>query len=269
LICVSSRRGVFKQVEVYHPRPEQISEFLIRLRPLDVLLVHGSPLRPAPCDAIGSEFEFQTTMVDLSLPESELWQRMHYDDWRRKLRKAERLGDRLVVRKNDSGARADFLAMHNRFVDQKGLRARPLTWARMAKFDGLYDVFTAYVDGKPFASKVTLRDEDEHRIEMLFAVNARLDGGIDHALVGCVNRYLFWHVMRHYKASGFVAYNFAGINPKELPTITRFKLSFGGEVVTLYDYVAAGRLARGAIRLRAAAHRLFQRAGVERRVWQI
>lgn len=244
-------------------------EFLTKLRPWDVLLVHGSPSRPPVCSAIGTETEFQTTTVDLSLPESKLWQRMHYDDWRRKVRKAERLADRLVVKKNVDNARADFLAMHNRFIGQKGMRARPLTWERMAKFDGLYDVFTAYVDGKPFASKLTLRDEDERRIEMLFAVSARLDGDVDSALVGCVNRYLFWHVMRHYKESGFTAYNFAGINPTELPTITRFKLSFGGEVVTLYNYVAAGRVARNAIKLRAGIHNLLQRSGIERRVWQV
>jgi lipid II:glycine glycyltransferase (peptidoglycan interpeptide bridge formation enzyme) len=75
--------------------------------------------------------------------------------------------------------------------------------------------------------------------------------------------------MRHYKASGFSAYNFAGINPKDLPSITRFKLSFGGEVVTLYDYMAAGQLALGAIRLREAARWTFQWVGVKRRVRQI
>jgi hypothetical protein len=87
--------------------------------------------------------------------------------------------------------------------------------------------------------------------------------------VGCVNRHLFWHVVRDYKTSGFSAYNFAGINPKDLPTVTRFKLGFGGYLATLYDYVAAGRVASGAIRLREVARSIFHRAGVRRRVRQI
>ena len=269
MICVTRQRGGVRRLEIYHPRPEQISLFMRALRPLDVILVRGSQTRLASYPAIVSERTTQTTTIDLSLSESELMRRMSYGDWRQKLRKAARLGERLEVRTNDTATCADFLDMYNRFVDRKGFGVRPLNWTRMAKFEGLYDVFAGYIDGKPLAAQLALRDEDERRIIMAFAVSVRLEGDADPALVGCVNRYLFWHVMRHYKGLGFLVYDFAGINREKVPTITRFKLSLGGEVVTLHDYVIAGWVARRVIKLREASRRLLDRSGFEQRVWSI
>jgi lipid II:glycine glycyltransferase (peptidoglycan interpeptide bridge formation enzyme) len=216
-----------------------------------------------------SEDVAQTSIINLLLPETELLRRMHPKSCRYMVRRAEKLGERVTVRSNDANARKDFIDIYNRFVDHKGFGVRTITWARMAKFEGLYDVFVAYIDSKPLSVQLVLRDRDEGWAMDMMSANEEPDGDESRTLIGLANRYLHWHIQRFYKQSGFALYDFGGIDPEKLPSITSFKLSFGGDVVTIYNYVITGSLARVAISLRELSHELLQRVGIERRVWQV
>jgi hypothetical protein len=277
VICVTMQRGVFKQLEVYHPRPEKILDLLNQMRTVDVILVRDCPIRLPSCSAILSEEATQDATIDLSQSEAELLRRMDATSCRYRIRRAEKLGQRLRLRTNDTTAREDFLLLYHRFIDQKyylgnqnGFRPRPLTWARMQKFEGLYDVSVAYIDDKPLAAHIHLRDENERRVTELMAPNVRLDQGADKILVGLASYYLKWQLICHYKKQDFMTYSLGRMDPNNVvASIASFKRSFGAEAVALYDYLLAGPLARGAFRLRNSARRMLQKAGIVQRVWNI
>jgi lipid II:glycine glycyltransferase (peptidoglycan interpeptide bridge formation enzyme) len=59
-------------------------------------------------------------------------------------------------------------------------------------------------------------------------------------LSGYLNRYLHWYAIKKFKSENFKIYDFGGINldrNSETYGITKFKLSFGGEIIKQYDYI--------------------------------
>ncbi len=54
---------------------------------------------------------------------------------------------------------------------------------------------------------------------------------------GYANKYLHYRDIITFKEMGFAEYDWGGINEEQVPGITKFKLGFGGEVVTVYNYV--------------------------------
>jgi hypothetical protein len=235
---------------------------------MEIILLRGSPVRVASSSAIIRAEQNQTVAVDLSLPIPELLQRMR-KDCRSTVQRGETLRERIQLRINETAARNDFLNLYNRFVEQKSFGARPLTAARMKRIDRIGGIFVIYADGKPLAAQLVLRDEDERRANSVIAISARLDHDADLRLLGVATRYLDWQLMCLYKRAGFTTYDFCGFDIENLPSVSRFKLSFGGDVLTVYDYVIAGLAARPAVKIRELARGMLHRVGFEPRVWQI
>ncbi len=196
---------------------------------------------------------FQTLLIDLTLPEPELWRRVHRRD-RTVINKARRLGCRVLMNEQTDAARA----LINAFMQRRRFRP-PLSDAEWNHLREHCDVFLAEYDGRPWAAAIVLLDPP-HRSRLLYAATAdRADPGY-RSLVGPFNRYLFWQQFTHYQARGMRWYDLGGLEldpTSPFHSISRFKLTFGGTVVTEHKLRLAGNplvrsLLRGAAAIRTA-----------------
>jgi hypothetical protein len=157
---------------------------------------------------------------------------------RYKVRRAEKMRDRFEIVMNTNAACADFRDLYNGFARAKGR----LPLLKQPRLDGYLphaDIFMLYFEGQPTCGRLILRDEESQAVLMAFSATRRLEQGADTITIGILNRYLHWHELRTYQAVGMKRYDFGGAGAS-YPSVTHFKLSFGGEVGTLNYRAYAG-----------------------------
>ena len=205
---------------------------------------------------------FPTLLVDLARPEAELWRGVHPRD-RSNINKARRLACRMLMNEQTDVV----LALVNAFIRRRRFR-RPLSAVEWAHLLERCDTFLVEHDGRAWAAAIVLLDPPR-RARLLFgATMDRTDPQV-RGLVGPLNRYLFWQQFMHYKARGICAYDFGGLEfdpASPLHSISRFKMSFGGTVVTDHKLRLAGNpvvrsVLRGATCLRTAWQARLRPAG--------
>jgi hypothetical protein len=231
------RFGILRCIEVYFAREDQLTELVRNLGPLDLL--YGFSRVPLSAEGIRPLVQNQrkTTLVDLSNGQEAIWAELHAN-CRYKVRRAAKIDDRFAIAMNTEAACADFRQLYNHFAQAKG--KLPLLTARgLQSYLPQADVFTLYYEGRPTCGRLVLRDEESRMALMLYSATRRLEPGADTITIGLLNRYLHWHEMKTYQAAGMYGYDFGGAGDA-YPSVTRFKLSFGGEVSVLHYCVYAG-----------------------------
>lgn len=171
---------------------------------------------------------FDTLLIDLSVSETDLWSRLDAKSCRYEIKKVQKIG--CCVSVNEHGEQA--LEFVNAFFRRHKFR-RPMSSAAWQRNLEHGDVFTARHEGRILAAHLVLVDPPL-RARLLVGATARLEPGIQPALRGGVNRYLHWFELNHYKAKGIGCFDFGGVDldrTSPLYSITRFKLSFGGDIV--------------------------------------
>jgi len=160
---------------------------------------------------------------------------------------------------NDGGEQA--FELINRFIQLRDYR-RPISAREWHSCLQHGDVFTARHEGRILAAHLVLVDRP-FRARLLFGATARLEGRVQQTLMGGVNRYLHWFEFKYYRAAGILCYDLGGVELDEkspLYSITRFKLSFGGEIVKQNILrLAANPALRLALRQLARAKQLGER----------
>jgi len=238
--------------KVFFPSGEQLAGLVRNLRTFDVLRVFSSPtvfsngIRPI------SENVLRTIFVDLCKGQEAIYAGMH-TNCRYKVRRAEKMSDRIDIVMNTEAARSDFLALYKDFARSKG-QIPVLKPQRFSEYLPHADVFMLYFEGQPTCGRLVLRDEESRSAMMLYSGTRRLDEGADTITVGLLNRYLYWHEMKTYQAAGMKKYDFGGAGTMN-PQLTQFKLSFGGDFLTYHYcvYTGTARIAWG------LAHSLYTR----------
>jgi hypothetical protein len=244
--------GMIRYRRVFFPRHDQLIQLVEQLRAFDLLRVFSDhPASPSTIRPI-ARGKGLTTFVDLSKGQDAIYAGMHMN-CRYKVRRAHKMRDRIDIVINTEMARSDFLALYNGFVRAK--RKMPvLTSQRLNEYLPHADVFMLYFDGQPTCGRLVLRDLESRIALMLHSATKRLDPGADTITVGLLNRYLHWHEMKTYEAAGMEKYDFGGAG-SATPSVTHFKRSFGGRLIT-FDYGFYAGTARTAWRF---AHSLYTR----------
>ena len=247
--------GVVRYLKVFLPREDQLATLAANMGGLDVLRVFSGP--PAVTSGVSAIAQgwAQTTVVDLSKDPEAIYAGMH-TNCRYKVRRAEKMRDRFEITMNTASTRTDFLALYNGFASSKG-KMPLLKRERFNEYLPHADVFMLYFDGRPTCGRLVLRDEESRTALMLYSGTRRFEEGADTITVGLLNRYLHWHEMKTYQAAGLLTYDFGGVGPgrDKVPSVSNFKMSFGGREVPLGLYLYAGS-ARTVWRL---AHSLYVR----------
>jgi hypothetical protein len=246
MVTVETARRPFRVTDIFYPRPDEVDGLGENLGLNEIVHIRQA-LAELPARRFAIRYQtFETLLLDLTRDIDDLFKDANQTG-RYLVRKAERVRDRIEVRRNDEIAYKDFVVIYNAFVKAKK-HTEQISETRLDALKRLSDVFVAYFEGRPVCGHVMIRDEKLKRVGLLWSASTRLKGEDAPALVASLNRWLHWYEMRLYKSEGFQAYDFGGIgeHTPEIAAITKFKLSFGGTRVVEHDYMLArapGRLA--------------------------
>lgn len=181
-----------------------------------------------------------TVCNDLRQSKDQLWN--NFKDYDRyEIRRAERLGSRVRITRNENDAEEKFLALFNDFARAKS-GVWPISKQVVQRFRHNADILVVHLDERPFVVNLVLLDPDSRRVRGLYNASIRLsvNDRKETRLVGNLNRLLHWRNMCLYKDEGFELYDWRGISEDGKDGRSRFKLSFGGEVRRQHTYLCAG-----------------------------
>lgn len=171
-----------------------------------------------------------TFMIDLSQDLDTIWNKFSGANVHKEIRRAERAG--VVILRNERYE--EFYRLYTAVRVQKGL-SEPISLDIIKKYGTL---FVAEYKGQVISARVYV--EDAEHIRSWVSGSARFESK-DTALVGNAGRLMVWEAIRYAKDKGirwfdFGGYNAGGMHGEVLDQPNWFKKSFGGEVVTVYEY---------------------------------
>jgi lipid II:glycine glycyltransferase (peptidoglycan interpeptide bridge formation enzyme) len=197
-----------------------------------------------------------TICIDLQHPLDKILAAMSQTT-RRKLRAAEKIGDRFAIVRNGPDGPRDLLALYNQLALSKRYGVQPIDLSVVERYAAHSDILLAYLDDAPLCAHLNLRDAEIGRTRLVFSASRRFDDPETARLCGIINCELHWHEILTYREEGFATYDFGGISDGENAGIDQFKHGFGGAVVSEHTYLCAGTpaLARLLLKLRALIKR--------------
>jgi hypothetical protein len=220
----------------WFPSPTQAMDISSSLRPDDVVRFFAvSPALGTPVHLV-EHYGLRTVCINLSAGTDAILDGMKRKSCRHELRRAEKMLGRVAVEIGSEKANRDFLSVYNDFTRAKALPALPGQWIR--DNSAHCETFTLYLDGEALCAHLLLRDPETRTVRLLYSGSRRLESPELASACGALNRYLHWQEMRHYYAQEFMTYDFGGLGQPE--SIARFKLSFGGTVLTQHFYLLSG-----------------------------
>lgn len=176
-----------------------------------------------------------TLWIDLSAGPDALLNGMKKKSCRCVIRRAEKMLDRVAIEIGSEKANRDFLAVYNDFTHAKGLPGLSARWIQ--EHSTHCETLVLYLEGKALCGHLVLLDPETSIVRPLYSGSRRLESPEQAAACGALNRYLHWQEMQRYYAQGFMTYDFGGLGEA---SIARFKLSFGGMVLTQHFYLLSG-----------------------------
>jgi len=256
MIVIETRRGPFRVADVYYARPGEAQVLCRNLALNQILHLRQTPELLAVGPFLARYRPWQALHLDLSCDLDDLFGAMDRT-CRYQVRKADRIRDRIQIRRNDAAACRDFLALHNDLAALKK-HTEVLSEHRFETTRPFTDVLVAYFDGRPVCSHVMIRDETLRRVGLIWSASTRLNGDDAPGFVSSLNRWLHWYEMCLYKSEDMKAYDFgnAGTDTASQAAVTKFKLSFGGTCVIEHDYIVGRITGRLALRLLSAIRRV-------------
>jgi lipid II:glycine glycyltransferase (peptidoglycan interpeptide bridge formation enzyme) len=244
VIAVEQRLGPLRDRLVFFAVGEDVARLAAECGAGDLVRVrHARDAGPVDGRRVSDAL---TSCIELDREEEALYRGLDAKSCRYEIRKAEKLGGRLELLRNDKRAVEDFRLLQNRLVARTRHRG-PLSRRRYEQYRRVSDVLVAYVDGSPVAGHLVVCDPATARVRLVFSASTRFEQGERRQLSGPVNRWLHWQELLLYRGEGYRTYDFGGVNPTS--SIGRFKLSFGGTLERGTNVVLAGPLASVALTL--------------------
>ena len=193
-------------------------------------------------DANGFECKKELTLItDLTQDLDTIWMGMNRNS-QRNIKRAETLGIKISIRKDFNQFYKIYLSLFRKkgilpFLRMFGFGIIPLDV--MEKYGTL---FVAEYDGEILEGTVYL--ENKHDVYSWAGASKRFEVDSKKAgLIACASRLCIWEAMKHYKENNKIVYDHGGMWPQEEAEndarkegINRYKLSFGGDIVTRYSY---------------------------------
>jgi hypothetical protein len=230
--------GLIRYRKVFFATREAAVEIVRSLGPNEVVRLFAVTTELGDLPHLVEQRETFTTCVDLSLEPEQILGAMKRKSCRYEIRRAEKMLSTISIERNSERALHDFLPLYNSFAKGKG-PVPTLSTRQFHQVIGQGDAFVLYHHHQPICCHLFLRDAQARIVRLLHSGSRRFESGELAAHCGSLNRFLHWHAMQQYRAEGILTYDLGGIRNLTHPT-ARFKLSFGGAVVTEYYYLFGG-----------------------------
>jgi lipid II:glycine glycyltransferase (peptidoglycan interpeptide bridge formation enzyme) len=178
-----------------------------------------------------------TLITDLTLSKDEIFKQFA-SNLRNEIRKVEKL-ENITVSFNDI-SQERFIAFYNSFAEAKKLPF--LSERRLSKYNNNLLYISGMIDDEITNVQVYIVDNFSKIARLLYSVSTihGLDDKLKRNQIGWINKALHWYAMEYLKEENFTIYDWGGYsNDKEnkaLVGIDKFKKSFGGKLIELYDY---------------------------------
>jgi hypothetical protein len=219
----------------WFPNHAQAMEISRSLRPDDVVRLFAVSPALDNLPHLVERYMMPTVWIDLSAGPDSLLNGMKKKSCRRMIQRAEKMLGRVAIETGSEKANRDFLSVYNNFTRAKGLPALSQHW--IAENSTHCESLVLYLDGEAVCAHAVLLDPETGIVRPLYSGSRRLESEEQATACGALNRYLHWHEMQRYHAQGFTTYDFGGLGQA---SIARFKLSFGGIVLTQHYYLLSG-----------------------------
>lgn len=227
--------GLLRYRKFWFPTRTQAMELCYSLRPDDVVRFFAVSPALDNIPHLVERYMMPTVWIDLSAGPDALLSGMKKESCRRMIQRAEKMLGRVAIEIGSEKANRDFLSVYNDFVRAKGLPTLPPQWIQ--DHSAHCESLVLYLDGKSLCAHLVLLDPEAGIVRPLYSGSRRLESPQQAAACGALNRYLHWQEMQRYHTQGFTTYDFGGLGQA---SIARFKLSFGGIVVTQHFYLLSG-----------------------------
>lgn len=219
----------------WFPSRTQAMEISKSLRPEDVVRFFAVSPALDNIPHLVERYMMPTVWIDLSGGPDALLNGMKKKSCRRMIQRAEKMLGRVAIEIGSEKADRDFLVVYNDFAHAKGLPVLRAQWIQ--ENSAHCETLVLYLDGEPLCAHLVLLDPETSIVRPLYSGSRRLESPEQAAACGALNRYLHWQEMQRYCTQGFTTYDFGGLGQA---SIARFKLSFGGIVLTQHFYLLSG-----------------------------
>ncbi len=224
MLVVPDRFFGLKALQVWYPDDAESVLAQLKLAPVVTAMQCGPAVAERLEPFAFRSRDFHTLIMDLTMSEEQLWERLEKKTCRYQLNKAKKLNPTVTVNEHLDAAHGLFDA----FFRRRKFRP-PLSRTEWRRITAHCDVFVAHLDGQPTAAHVIMPDQP--RVRALMSATVDRAESTARAAASALNRHLHWHEFNHYRARGFTAYDFGGIvvdeNAPEY-AITEFKMTFNG-----------------------------------------
>jgi len=222
----------------FYPTPEIIHKIANSLGKFEMARLFLTPVASASGPCVVRHHLSGTSLIHLTRGRRAIWAGFE-SNCRNQIRKAEKLASRIKLMRNGAQAEHDFLRVFNEFARVTGA-VRPLNAVTVERYRNVSDVFIIYLDDRPMAANLVLRDEQAGRVRGTYLASRRFGGPEEAKLSGWLTRYMIWLQMQHYIDKGFSTYDLGGMKPGVRGGATQFKRAFGGANVFEHSYFCSG-----------------------------
>jgi hypothetical protein len=181
--------------------------------------------------------QYPTTTIDLTQGIDDIWYKIHRQH-RRHIRRAEKNGTKVSVSDNFE----EFQRIYKRFLKQKNYADIFGLNIPSSKFIQKYGIlFTAENQGEILGGNVYFHDEDN--VLLMYNAYQKFGKTIDDNKQSIdANCYIHWEAIQYFKNLDIINYDLGGLDNDEInihhqmPGLNYYKLSFGGNVISQYEY---------------------------------
>ena len=246
MITVSKNlKGVIPYRIILWPDDAALKELADHLPPTHIVRVEAATTELEGGRCIVDHHLSLTLMIDLRRKLDELFKDL-ITNARIRVHKAEKLGDRVTIRRYAGGPDHanlvdEFVTLYNTFVISKTGKLFPISTDLVKSYFPHADLIMMDLDGKSICGHLNLMDRDAGISRLGFSGSRRFDDPPTARLAGILNVYLHWYEIQTYREEGLRTYDFGGIGGVgDNVGVNRFKLQFGGTIVREHNYLLAG-----------------------------
>lgn len=182
--------------------------------------------------------KFYTTKINLEKELNEIYEAFEKKSTKYEINTAKKEINNISLKVNSDFT--EFINLSKKYYSNKYNINKDIT-RELEKYKSIGDLITIYYDGILISGIYLIKDYP-NRVRLLYAYSNYLESPDYRKKSNYLNRYIHWWAIQKYKTEGFMEYDLGGINldvNSKTYGITKFKLSFGGQICEEYNYLIA------------------------------